>query len=59
VEQKGEIIVLFTPDEAYVLKGGDLLPDMIGKKVTITGSLEEKDRVKVLTVVKFEELKEE
>jgi hypothetical protein len=58
VEQKGEVVVLFTPDDTYILKGSDLLPDMIGKKVTITGTVEENDLVKVLTVVNFEEVKE-
>jgi hypothetical protein len=58
VEQKGEVIVLFTPDETYILKGSELLPNMIGKKVTITGTLEENDLVKVLTVENFEEVKE-
>jgi hypothetical protein len=58
VEQKGEVVVLFTPEETYVLKGSDLLPDMIGKKVKITGTVEENDLVKVLTVVSFEEVEE-
>lgn len=58
VEQKGEIVVLFTPDETYVLKGSEMLPEMIGKKVKVTGTIEEKDRVKVLTVSGFEEANE-
>jgi hypothetical protein len=56
VEQKGEVVVLFTPDETYVLKGEDLLPDMIGKKVAVAGTVEEKGQVKVLTVVSFQEV---
>jgi hypothetical protein len=58
VEQKGEIVILFTPDDTYVLKGNELLPRMIGKKVTVTGEIEEKDMVKVITVTSFEEVEE-
>lgn len=58
VEQKGEIVVLFTPDDTYVLKGSEKLPEMIGKKVTVTGTIEEKDHVKVLSVAEVEEVKE-
>ena len=58
VEQKGEVIVLFTPDDTYVLKGSEMLPEMIGKKVRVTGTIEEKDQVKVLNVAEFEEVKE-
>jgi hypothetical protein len=42
----------------YVLKESDMLPQMIGRKVTVTGTIEEKDRVKVLDVAEFEEVKE-
>jgi hypothetical protein len=58
VEQKGEVVVLFTPDDTYVLNESDMLPEMIGKKVSVTGTVEEKEQVKYLTVAGFEEVEE-
>jgi hypothetical protein len=58
VEQKGENIILFTPEDTFVLDGGDMLADMIGKKVTVTGTVTENGQVKVLKVMAFEEVEE-
>jgi len=58
VEQKGEVVILFSPDDSYELKGSDMLDEMIGKKVTVTGTIEEEDQVKILSVAEIEEVKE-
>jgi hypothetical protein len=58
VAEKGEIIVLDAADSSYVLEGSDKAPEMIGKKVKVTGTIAEKDNVKVITVLSIEEVTE-
>jgi hypothetical protein len=56
VTEKGEIIVLDAADSSYVLEGSDKAPDMIGKKVKVTGTIAEKDNVKTINVLSMEEV---
>jgi len=58
VTEKGEIIVLDAADSSYVLEGSDKAPDMIGKKVKVTGTIAEKDNVKTINVLSMEEVSE-
>jgi hypothetical protein len=58
VAEKGEIIVLDSADSTYVLEGSDKAPEMIGKKVKVTGTVAEKDNVKVINVLSMEEVAE-
>jgi hypothetical protein len=58
IAAKGEIIVLDAADGSYVLEGSDMSADMVGKKVTVTGTVAEKDDVKVINVLSMEEVKE-
>lgn len=58
VAEKGEILVLDSADSTYVLEGSDKAPEMIGKKVKVTGTVAEKDNVKVITVLSMEEVTE-
>jgi hypothetical protein len=59
VEKKGDDVILFTPDDTYVLKGRDILPDMVGKKVIVTGAVEVKDQEKEITVTDLKEINEQ
>ena len=58
VAEKGEIIVLDATDSTYVLEGSDKAPEMIGKKVRVTGTIAEKDNVKVIHVLSMDEVTE-
>jgi hypothetical protein len=58
ISENGDMIVLDAADGSYILEGGDLTPDMVGKKVTITGTVAVKDDMKVLNVLSMEEAAE-
>ena len=58
VAAKGEIIVLDAGDSSYVLEGSDMTPEMVGKKVKVTGTVAEKEDIKVINVLSIEEVKE-
>ena len=58
ISEKGEILVLDAADGSYVLEGSDMAADMVGKKVTVTGTVAEKEDVKVINVLSMKELKE-
>ena len=58
VAAKGEIIILDAADSSYVLEGSDQAMEMVGKKVTVTGTVAEKEDIKVINVVTIEEVKE-
>lgn len=58
VTEKGELIVLDAADSSYVLEGNDMAPEMIGKKVKVTGTITEKDNIKVINVLSMEEVTE-
>jgi hypothetical protein len=58
ITEKGEILVLDAADGSYVLEGSDMAADMVGKKVTVTGTVAEKEDVKVISVLSMKELKE-
>jgi hypothetical protein len=58
IAAKGEIIVLDAADGSYVLEGSDMSAEMVGKKVTVTGTVAEKDDVKVINVLSMKEVKE-
>lgn len=58
ITEKGEILVLDAADGSYVLEGNDMTADMVGKKVTVTGTVAEKDDMKVINVLSMEEVKE-
>ena len=58
IAAKGDIIVLDAADGSYVLEGSDMSAEMVGKKVTVTGTVAEKEDVKVINVLSMEEVKE-
>jgi hypothetical protein len=58
IAAKGDIIVLDAADGLYLLEGSDLTPDMVGKQVTVTGTIEVKNDLRVINVLSMEELKE-
>jgi hypothetical protein len=58
IAAKGDIIVLDAADGSYVLEGSDMSAEMVGKKVTVTGTVAEKEDVKVINVLSIEEVKE-
>ena len=49
-------MVLDTADGSYILEGSDMTPDMVGKKVTVTGTVAEKDNMRVINVLTMEEV---
>jgi len=58
IAAKGDMIVLDAEDGLYLLEGSDMTPDLVGKQVTVTGTIEEKDDLRVIDVLSMEELKE-
>lgn len=58
IAEKGEVLVLDAADGSYVLEGSDLASEMIGKKVKVTGTVAEKEDMKVINVLSMEEVKE-
>lgn len=58
IAAKGDIIVLDAADGSYVLEGSDMTAEMVGKKVTVTGTVAEKEDVKIINVLSMEEVKE-
>ena len=58
VTAKGEVVVLDAADSSYVLEGSDMAPEMVGKKVKVTGTVAEKEDIKVINVLSIEEVKE-
>lgn len=58
IAEKGDVIVLDAADGTYVLEGSDMTPEMIGKKVKVTGTVAEKDNMRVITVLSMEEVTE-
>ena len=58
IMEKGDIIVLDAADGSYVLEGSDMAPEMIGKTVKVTGTVAEKENMKVINVLSMEEVKE-
>ena len=58
VSEKGEMMMLDTADGSYILEGSDMTPEMVGKKVKVTGTVEEKDDMKVISVMSMEEVTE-
>lgn len=58
IAEKGEFIVLDAAGGSYVLEGSDKAPEMVGKKVKVTGTVVEKDNMRVITVLSMEEITE-
>ena len=58
IAAKGDIIVLDAADGSYVLEGSDMTAEMVGKKVTVTGTVAEKEDVKVINVLSMKEVKD-
>lgn len=58
ITEKGDIIVLDAADGSYVLEGSDMAPEMVGKTVKVTGTVAEKENMKVINVLSMEEVKE-
>lgn len=58
IAEKGEVIVLDAADGSYVLEGSDMATDMVGKKVKVTGTVAEKENMRVINVVSMEEVTE-
>lgn len=57
VAEEGDHIVLDTKDGTYILEG-DVAPEMVGKKIMVTGTIAEKDDMQVISVTSFEEVTE-
>jgi hypothetical protein len=58
IAEKGDLMVLDAADGTYVLEGSDMTPDMIGMKVKVTGTVAEKDDMRVISVLSIEEVTE-
>ena len=58
IMEKGDILVLDATDGSYVLEGSDMAPEMVGKTVKVTGTVAEKENMKVINVLSMEEVKE-
>lgn len=58
IMEKGDIIVLDAADGSYVIEGSDMAPEMVGKTVKVTGTVAEKENMKVINVLSMEEVKE-
>ena len=58
ISEKDDIIVLDAADGSYVLEGSDMAPEMVGKTVKVTGTVAEKENMKVINVLSMEEVKE-
>ncbi len=58
IAEKGEVIVLDAADGTYVLEGSDMAPEMVGKKVKVTGTIAEKENMRVINVLSMEEVTE-
>ena len=58
IMEKGDIIILDATDGSYVLEGSDMAPEMVGKTVKVTGTVAEKENMKVINVLSMEEVKE-
>ena len=58
IAEKGEVIVLDAADGSYVLEGSDMAPEMVGKKVKVTGTVAEKENMRVINVLSMEEVTE-
>ncbi len=58
IAQQGDVIMLDAADGSYVLEGSDKAPDMVGKKVKVTGTVAEKENMKVINVISMEEVTE-
>ncbi len=56
IAEKGDMIVLDSADGVFILEGRDLAPEMVGKKVKVTGTVAEKDGVKVIYVLSMKEV---
>ncbi|BBO84132.1 DUF5818 domain-containing protein [Desulfosarcina ovata] len=56
IAEKGEIIVLDAADGTYVLEGSDTTPEMVGKTVKVTGTIAEKDNMRIINVLSMEEV---
>jgi hypothetical protein len=57
IQQGDNGLVLQADDGEYILAGQDL-SDMVGKKIKVTGTIEDSDAGKTLTVMSFEEVME-
>jgi hypothetical protein len=58
ISEKGDMIVLDAADGSYILEGSDMAPEMVGKKVTVTGTVAVKDDMRVINVLSMEEVSE-
>lgn len=58
IAAKGDIIVLDAADGLYLLEGSDMTPDMVGKQVKVTGTVQVKDDMRVINVMSMEEVRE-
>jgi hypothetical protein len=57
VEIKGGKYVLLTTNDVYVLEGDEVSSQMIGKEIVVTGSVETKNEVKIISVYIYDEIK--
>ncbi|MDX2452854.1 DUF5818 domain-containing protein [Desulfosarcina sp.] len=58
IAEKGNVMVLDSADGVFILEGSNLTADMVGQKVNVTGTVAEKDGVKVISVLAMEPLTE-
>lgn len=58
ITEKGNMMVLDSADGVFILEGSNLTADMVGQKVNVTGTVAEKDGVKVISVLAMEPVTE-
>ncbi len=58
IAEKGNVMVLDSADGVFILEGSNLTADMVGQKVNVTGTVAEKDGVKVISVLAMEPVTE-
>lgn len=58
IAEQGNVMVLDSADGVFILEGTNLTAEMVGQKVNVTGTVAEKDGVKVISVLSMEPVSE-
>jgi hypothetical protein len=58
IAERGEYIVLDAADGSYILEGGDMNPELVGQEVKVTGTVAEKENMRVIHVLSIKEVKQ-
>lgn len=56
VEKAGESYVLLTANDVYVLGGNQIPAEVIGMEIVVTGTVETKNKVKVIDLYIFDKI---